>query len=139
DRGIVLAQKHRPDASAAPGHRETDLRREFARIVSLARDVDRLIEEGEWLSRSATSSPDPMPEQNEALEKIVRTGEGLVRRAAQVKHSLTLPNRDLLRCFYETIAIDDLLETLRGVNQSAAERLRRVRVAEQTRRMDEST
>lgn len=151
-RGIVIAYKRAPagDASQLGLHRgneaEGGLRDDFASVVALARDIDQLIADGERLAQHAPSTN--LPDEHstagqkpaaESVAKIVAKGEDLARRAAQVKHNLTLPDRDLLRRFYDAIGIDELLGTLRDLNQTAAGYLRGEKIDEQTGRMEEST
>ena len=50
-----------------------------------------------------------------------------------------MPESELLRRFYEASGIDELLNTLRDLNQTAAEQLRRQRMEEQARKTGEST
>ncbi len=63
----------------------------------------------------------------------------LARDAARIKHKLTLPHSDLLRRFYDATGIDELLSTLRDLNQNAAEYLRRRKMDEQASKTREST
>ena len=68
-----------------------------------------------------------------------RVGEAPGARGRRIKHNLTLPHSDLLRRFYDATGIDDLLTTLRDLNQNAAEYLRREQMDEQARKTREST
>lgn len=145
DRGIAIAQKRDFAAGAsAPDRQAAELRDDFAALVSLARDVDRLTANWNQLSNyssvPAESSARPEREVDlRGLQAITTDGEELARRAAQVKHSLTLPDRDLFRRFYDAINVDQLLQTLRDLTQTAAEHLRRHQLAEQARQMDSRT
>ena len=143
DRGIAIAQKRDFAAGAsAPDRQAAELRDDFAALVSLARDVDRLTAHWNSVERAIlrcrgrhspvrTASPTCR-----GLQAIATNGEELARRAAQVKHSLTLPDRDLFRRFYEAINVDQLLETLRDLTHAAAEHLRRHQLAEQAKQME---
>ena len=55
-------------------------------------------------------------------------------RAAEVKHALSLPGRDLLRHFAAVIGVDQIFATSRDLSQTAAENLRRDQLAEQAKR-----
>ncbi|MGB8885323.1 MAG: hypothetical protein WCC87_01295 [Candidatus Korobacteraceae bacterium] len=132
-RGIVIACKPAPanDGEHRAGRQdEVALRDDFASIVVLARDVARLIADGELLSHQAPSAGLPVDQRiasqksvAEAVAKIIGQGEDLGRRAAQIKHNLTSPDRDLLRRFYDAIGMDELLRSLHNLNRAAAERL----------------
>jgi hypothetical protein len=142
DRGIAIAQK--PDFAAgasAPDRQAAELRDDFAALVSLARDVDRLTADWNQLSNYSPAGADSasLPERQidlRGLQAIASNGEELARRAAQVKHALTLPDRDLFRRFYEAINVDQLLETLRDLTHAAGEHLRRHQLAEQAKQME---
>ena len=58
-------------------------------------------------------------------------------RAAEIKHALSLPGRDLLRHFAEVIGVDQFLATLRDLSQTAAENLRRRQLVEQSKLIEE--
>jgi hypothetical protein len=150
-RGIVMAYKRAPGGDVSPpaGQQakasDEVLRDDFAAVVALVRDIDQLTKDGERLARQAPSATllderrASVQPAMESVSKIVAKGEDLARRAAQVKHNLTLPNRDLLRRFYDAVGIDDLLEALRDLNQTAAGYLRREKLEEQTSWMEAST
>src|SRR5579871_906186 len=107
DRGIAIAYKTERSATSDPGDGRS--KRDFVKIIALARDIDQLIEDGSNLAA--------IPPQNAALwrdaekahdalrsgpaEEIAARGELLARNAAQIKHDLTLPDSELLRRFYE--------------------------------------
>jgi hypothetical protein len=133
-RGIVIAHKDVPVSDA--GKRRTEhyggLRDDFANVVALARDIDQLIGHGEYLARQpAATSPGGQPKPEESLSRVVAEGEELSRRAAQVKHNLALPDRDLLRRFCDAIEFDDLLAALRELNRLAAKQLLRQKLDDQ--------
>lgn len=142
DRGIAIAQKHDfTTGASAPDRQAAELRDDFAALVSLARDVDRLTAHWNQLSNSSPANSDaaPLSERQvdlRGLQAIAADGEELARRAAQVKHSLTLPDRDLFRRFYEAINFDQLIQTLRDLTHAAAEHLRRHQLAEQAKQME---
>jgi hypothetical protein len=142
DRGIAVAQKRDFAAGAsAPDRQATELRDDFAAMVSLARDVDLLTAHWNRLSDYLPTGMKTasLPEREidvRGLEAIASNGEELARRAAQVKHSLTLPDRDLFRRFYEAINVDQLLETLRDLTHAATEHLRRYQLAEQAKQIE---
>lgn len=142
DRGIAIAQKRDFAAGAsAPDRQVAELRDDFAALVSLARDVDRLTAHWNQLSNYSPASADAVslpdrPIDLRGLQAIATNGEELARRAAQVKHSLTLPDRDLFRRFYEAVNVDQLLETLRDLTHAAGEHLRRYQLAEQAKQME---
>jgi hypothetical protein len=130
DRGIAIAQKQEFSSGvSAPDRQIAEQRTDFASVISLARDIDRLTAQWARLSDFSLPSGDghglSVRVDIHGLQNIVATGEELSRRAAQVKHWLTLPDRDLFRRFYEAINIDQLLTTLRDLTQSAAEHIRR--------------
>ena len=72
----------------------------------------------------------------EGLKSIVATSEELTRRSAQIKHTLTLPDHDLFRRFYDAINIDQLSATLRELSHSASEHLRQHELAVQAKQME---
>jgi hypothetical protein len=130
DRGIAIAQKQEFSSGvSAPDRQIAEQRTDFASVISLARDIDRLTAQWARLSDFSLPSGDghglSVRVDIHGLQNIAATGEELSRRAAQVKHWLTLPDRDLFRRFYEAINIDQLLTTLRDLTQSAAEHIRR--------------
>jgi hypothetical protein len=144
DRGIAVAQKYFSGPGAAsPADRQTQaLRDDFAGIVSLARDIDQFTAEGQFLGRASGTSkladrPSAENDDTGALEAIVARGEDLGRRAAHIKHNLTLPDRDLLRRFSEAIGLDQILAALHDLNHTASEHLRRLKLAEQSKLMEE--
>jgi hypothetical protein len=117
----------------------------------LAREIDGLIAAGQKLSSPANPSLNHVPygsreAENTDAEAIAAQGEELARKAAQIKHNLALPHSELLRRFYEATGIDALLSTLRDLNQTAAEQvrrqaeqIRRQKMDEQARRLAENT
>ncbi len=148
NRGIAIAYKPSLHQRTEPHeHRSEDdagIRQDFVSIVALARDIDQLIADGEALTQVHSSASalhsQLLPEGSPNLaEEIAARGEVLARKAAQIKHNLTLPDSDLLRRFYDATGIDELLTTLRDLNQTAAEHLRREKMEDQARRLGEST
>lgn len=148
DRGIGVAYKPTAPLAVAskaePPEDDGGIECDFRNIVALARKIDRLIADGEKLTR-ANSDPSESRSREESqnspksAEEIAAAGEALAREAAEIKHNLTLPGSELLRRFYDATGIDDLLATLRDLNQTAAEYLRREKMAEQSRKTSEST
>jgi hypothetical protein len=141
DRGIAIAYKQDLAAGVSgPDRQASNLRADFAEIVSLARDVDRLT--ARWMrisnetSRGESATASASTTDTEGLKSIVATAEELGRRSAQIKHALTLPDHDLFRRFYDAIGIDQLLPALRELNRSASERLRQYELAVQAKRME---
>ena len=144
DRGIAVAEKCFFGAGAdLSANRQTlALRDDFAAIVSLARDIDQLTADGEFLGRASGTSKladQPSAENDDAgaLQAIGTRGEELTRHAAQVQHTLTLPDRDLLRRFSEATGFAQFLATLRDLNHNVAERLRHRQLAEQAKLREE--
>jgi hypothetical protein len=144
DRGIAIAYKPKPQTTGTTAELQQDdngTERDFIKIVGLARAIDQLIADGEGLARENHSAPhgeDDDPTTGQA-EEIAARGEVLARTVAQIKHNLTLPHSDLLRRFYDATGIDELLSTLRDLNQNAAEYLRRRKMDEQASKTREST
>ncbi len=140
DRGIAVAQKVLPRAPA--DRKSEELCIHLAGVLSLARDIGQLISDVKIFGDPSDTPPHaarPSAENNAtaSLETIVARGEELTRRAAEIQDNLTLPNRDLLRCFADGIGVDRLIATLRDLNQTAAEQLRRRQLAQQTRLVEE--
>jgi hypothetical protein len=145
-RGIVVARKLTGDASRPGEDGSNALRDDFAGLVALTSDIGQLIADGEQLTQRPP--PSTLPGERSAGRRnpradwattIVAKSEELMRRAAQVTHNLALPDRELLRRFYDAMAVDGLLATLRDLNQSAAGYLSGEQLAEQARRMEEGT
>ncbi len=148
DRGIGIAYKPDQRIAAQPqGAPDCDnaVEKDFVRIVALARQIDELIAKSENLSANGRDPVSSHPaELNDSgssnpAQQIAAEGEQLARTAARIKHNLTLPHSDLLRRFYDATGIDELLTTLRDLNQTAAEHLRREQMDEQARKTREST
>jgi hypothetical protein len=148
DRGIGIAYK--PDQPLAGQQQNTSdydnaVEKDFVRIVALARQIDELIAKSEDLAdvgrEAVPSHLDELrePKPSNLPQQIAAEGELLARAAARIKHNLTLPHSDLLRRFYDATGIDELLTTLRDLNQTAAEHLRREQMDEQARKTREST
>lgn len=125
ERGVAVAQK----LSVAENYSQN-----FVAMVSLARDIDVLL--ANWAVPDGSSASAGKSEDVVSLQQTVTRSEELLRRAAQLQHALTLPEQELLRCFYDFVGIRALLEKLRDLNSSAAERLRRITAAEQARRSE---
>ncbi len=145
-RGIVVARKVTGDASRPGEDGSNALRDDFAGLVALTRDIGQLTADSEQLTQhpppSASQGERSAGRQNPRADwatTIVAKSEELMRRAAQVTHNLALPDRELLRRFYDAMAVDGLLATLRDLNQSAAGYLSGEQLAEQARRMEEGT
>jgi len=135
DRGIAVAQKQDSAAGASvPDRQASEFRADFADIVALTRDIDRLTARWARAASELSVNPESPPSgrrimDTEGVQSIVSTAEELARRAAQIKHSLAMPDRDLFRRFYEAIEIDQLLTTLRDVTLSASQHLRQHELA----------
>ena len=124
ERGVAVAQKLSVN---------DDVSRNFAALVSLQRDIDGLL--ASW-SGADGPAPGGKSEDILTLQHRVARSEELLRLAAQMQHELALPEQELLRCFYDSIGGQSLAAKLRDLNVSAAERLRRITDAEQTRRSE---
>ena len=145
DRGVAIAYKPMPQAASPNGKTLDDdggIERGFTSIVSLACKIDELIAKSDDLAKLSPDTTSPQsdnPELSKLAINIANEGENLARDAARIKHNLTLPHSDLLRRFYDATGIDELLNTLRDLNQNAAEYLRREKMADQARKTSEST
>ncbi len=142
DRGIAIAHKASSGAHAntnGVSHDGSGTESDFIKIVGLARAIDQLIADGEGFAPEASSRDEADDSETRRAEEIAARGEVLARTAAQIKHNLTLPHSDLLRRFYDATGIDELLSTLRDLNQNAAEFLRRRKMDEQASKTREST
>ncbi len=148
DRGIAIAYKPDRRNAARPQVApdcDNAVEEDFVRIVALARQIDELIAKSEDLGEVGRKlAPQHSVEVSESTlsnlpRQITAEGELLARAAARIKHNLTLPHNDLLRRFYDATGIDELLTTLRDLNQTAAEHLRREQMDEQARKTREST
>ncbi len=84
----------------------------------VAEGVRQLCQE---LSGLATAIDDLSHRRGDADELLVE-GDELVRRVVHVKHELTLPENHLVRRFFESIRLDELLHSLRDINTAAAQR-----------------
>ncbi len=139
DRGIAVAYKPvAPSANQWLGD-DGGTQYQFQNIVALAKKIDQLIADGKDIAseRNLESVWRDAPPKSE--EEIAASGEALAREAAEIKHNLTLPGSELLRRFYDATGIDDLLATLRDLNQTAAEYLRRDTMDELAYKTGEST
>jgi hypothetical protein len=142
DRGIAVAQKHPhgTDKALLGASQTSSLLDDFAALVSLLRDVDRLRADlSASVTAPSTTRVHRSAEKNadRALEATAARAESLVVRAAEIKHALSLPGRDLLRHFAEVIGVDQFLATLRDLSQTAAENLRRRQLVEQSKLIEE--
>jgi hypothetical protein len=125
ERGIAVAQK----LSVAE-----DYSQNFVAMVSLARDIDVLL--ANWAVPDGSSASAGKSEDVVSLQHTVTRSEELLRRAARLQHVLALPDHGLLRSFYDLMGMEQLVAKLRDLNGNAAERLRRITEAEQTRRSE---
>jgi hypothetical protein len=136
DRGIAIAEKF-PSGPGPSSPADSQLRDDFAGIVSLARDIDQFTAETFFSVTTAPptnlASKSPAGDGVRDLEATVARGEDLAIRVAQLQHNLALPDRDILRRFSDVVGVDQLLATMRELSHTAAESLRRQQIAEQTR------
>ena len=140
DRGLAVAQKVLPRAPA--DRKSQELCVHFAGVLSLARDIGQFVSDvkifgdpSDTPTHAARSSAGT--DATVSLETIVSRGEDLTRRAAFIQRFLTLQHLALLRRFADGIGVDQLIATLRDLNQTTAEQLRRRQLAEQTRLMED--
>lgn len=141
-RGIAVAQKASSSAGLLPSAPEQTLRHDFARIVSLARDIRQFSAAGDDVFHdnpevSTGGAGANLRKTSIDDEGALAEGEELARRAVQVEQVLTTPEREILRRFADAIGMDQLLATLRDLNQSAAGNMQRRELAAQTRRCEE--
>jgi len=137
DRGLAIAQKPGAEKeTGAPAERQE--LRNFAAIVSLARDTDQLI--ADWNSLDSATQPSHLAHGSAgdvgSIQETATAGEDLAHRALQLQHVLTLPDQELLRRFCEAIGAEQLAARLRDLNFAVAERLRRILAAEEARRAE---
>jgi len=116
DRGIAFAWKRSLDTE------EPVMASAFSAIVSLLRDTDRL-------ARSGPLDPADL----KSAQSAVELGEELTLRAAEVRHTLSLPGNELLRRFYDAIGVEAMLTAARDVLQNASEILRQRSQEQQTK------
>jgi hypothetical protein len=139
DRGIAVAQKHPhgSDKAHLGAGQTSSLLDDFAGLVSLLREVDRLsadVSAGVTAAPSAnTAGKSAKLRVDGALAATVARADALVVRAAELKHTLSLPDHDLLRHFAAVIGVDQILSTLRDLSHTASENLRRQQLAEQAK------
>jgi hypothetical protein len=126
-RGVAMAQK-----SPLGNSKDRD---QFAAVVSLVRDIDRVREVVAAASRDVAKQAIAKVD-DDALKSAVAEGEELTLRAAGIKKALTLPESALLRGFAGEIGLEQLIAALQELNQIASENLRR-RQEEEARRMEE--
>ena len=142
DRGIAIAQKQSFAAGvSAPDRQASEMRTDFAALVSIARDMDRLTARWARISSEQSSSADSQHSpgktlDTEGLRSVVSSVDDLARRSAQIKHALTLPDHALLRRFYNAINIDQLSTALQEMTRSASESLRQHELAVQAQQME---
>ncbi len=142
DRGIAAAQKPSGNSEEqVPEIQETSsLQDQFAELISLLRDVDRLSADVAAIVAAAPSANTAhRSAQNDADRALISTAaraEELVVRAAEVKHVLSLPGRDLLRHFAGVTGVDQVFTTLHDLSRTVTENLGRHQMSEQTRRME---
>ncbi len=142
DRGIAIAYK--PQLHAAATDEDDGGEQDFRDVITVARKIDALISDGAAPGEPQIRFADEPGSQADLArlnraEDLAARGEKLARDAARIKHNLSLPESDLLRRFYEATGIDDLLSTLRDLNQNSAEHIRREKMEEQARKLGEST
>jgi len=135
-RGIAVAQKPIELVSASSRVQgDSGELRDFMALVAWVRDIDQLA--ADWSGRDAdkqarltdnrrTPAQAPLP-------ALAAKGEDLARRALDLQHTLTLPQRELLRRFCEAIAFEQIMTRLRDLNQVATESLRRAAASEEAR------
>lgn len=141
DRGIAVAYKPVSPAAGEWVGNDGGVQYSFRRMVALAKQIDQLVADGKHLASERTCESTLLPPGSspKSAEEVAADGEALAREAAEIQHNLTLHGSDLLRRFYDDSGIDDLLATLRDLNQTAAEYLRLEKMEEQARRTREST
>ncbi len=122
DRGIAIAGKHSKTEQEISGlaSADDDLQ-DFAILVSLVRDVDRLTSEWESVGKKNPSQIE-VSSRTTAAVSVQRLAEceQLARRALELQHTLALPERQLLRHFSEAIGFEQLVTRLHELNQIAA-------------------
>jgi hypothetical protein len=139
DRGIAVAQKYslHTDVASLSSGETTAMQDAFAGLVSLVRDIDHLAADARVFGDAPRPAASSRASDMRSLWAIVALGEELTRRSLQMEAKLALRDNDLLRRFANAIGIDQLLATLRDLNQSAAENLHRRELALQTRSREE--
>ena len=129
-RGIVVGLKERS------AKRAVEIRGDFKRLAALAGAVQYLVKMKRGGSTQEPASPHPEPhagpdEVDSLRRKRIRVGETLMRRVAQLRHRLALPQARLVRSFFEANHLGPVLETARNVNLADLDRA-------QTSRMDDN-
>ena len=138
DRGVAIAQKQPPSTRISLTDSQiAELRAEFAQIVSLARDADRLTARWSALNDGEASKVRKSDVQN--LQAFSTSANDFASHATEVKHKLVLPESDLFRRFYEAMRIDPLLATLREMAIAASEQVRRHQETERLKQMESRT
>ena len=134
ERGIAVARKPRPGSSALA---DEELQ-EFAALVSLVRDIDHL--GAEWRlaeTQAQRHQGDGSRTARSGRQQMLAEGKELARRALEVQHSLSLPDRELLRHFSEAIGFEGLAARLRELNQAVGEQqVHSGAMSEEARRSD---
>ena len=132
DRGLAVAEKPSAAPDAARVQNSIALHDDFARLISVVRDIDRL-RTGVLDGIATALAP---ADNDHSVEAIAAQAQELRVRAVEVEHMLTLPGHDLLRRFAEVIDVDGCLVTLHDLSL-AVEDLRRRQLAEEARRVEE--
>jgi hypothetical protein len=136
DRGIAVAVKKEAGGGSCD-HGVADLRTQFAGIVSLARDVDVLAARWAMLGHGAVEQNTPAHYVDvDGLQTFATRADELATRVVQMKHALSLPDRDLFRRFFDANGFDQLTTNLGDLHGTASEALRRHEAAEQAKRME---
>ena len=137
ERGVAVAQQPRALVAASSSLQRDDMLRDFIELVGWVRDVDRLA--ADWSSRDS-EKPDRVTDNRTPaqlrLQALAAKGEDLTTRALDLQHTLTLPQRELLRRFCEAIGFEQIVARLRDLNQSVAARLQRAAASEEARRQE---
>ena len=137
ERGIAIAQKRSSAATAVARDEAFSLQDEFASLISLVRDLDRT--RADVLASATAAAPTKALLEGRPMEATVAQAERLLARALEVKHTLSLPDRDLLRQFSGAIGLDGVVAESHDLVQTAAENLRSQQLAEQALRAQEKS
>jgi hypothetical protein len=135
ERGVAIASEATPESlgrTAAVG-----LLQDFAAIVSWIRDIEQLT--SEWDSVGTVErNPIKTAGRTRPNGSVQRSAEceKLARRALELQHTLTLPDRGLLRHFSESIGFEQLVGRLDDLIRAAANQQSAV---EEGRRTGEKT
>lgn len=131
ERGIAIAQRQHVGSQ----ERTSRMRSDFGAIVSILRDVDRLTEQ----SARTPSQPAAKRYDVESFKSIISSAEELARRFAQIRHTSTLPDHDLLLRFCDSVNISELAATVRDISACYSESLRQRDLASETQHMESRT